>query len=218
MPCVLRTDLSAFSSAIRIDQEYQKSNPSLLVENAEMNNVVYLFKCENSTLTVKGKINGIIVDSCKKCSILFDNLVASIEFVNCQSVQMQVLGSVPTISIDKTDGCQMYLSDKSLDVEIISSKSSEMNVLIPKSNGDYVSDLTYSRKLPGSHILLLIVCITDRETRSGAVQDEGQRRIAVHHLRGEFGLDNSGCYPTEMPTIGMHKSIDTHINTHTSNR
>lgn len=109
------------------------------MENAEMNNVAYLFKCENSTLTVKGKINGIIVDSCKKCCILFDNLVSSIEFVNCQSVQMQVLGSVPTVSIDKTDGCQMYLSDKSLDVEIISSKSSEMNVMIPDGTGDYVS-------------------------------------------------------------------------------
>ena len=38
----------------------------------------------------------------------------------------------------------MYLSDKSLDVEIISSKSSEMNVLIPKGNGDYVSDIILS--------------------------------------------------------------------------
>lgn len=117
--------------------EYQKNNPNLLVENAEMNNMVYLFKCDGSTLTVKGKINGIILDSCKKCSVLLDSVVSSVEFVNCQSVQMQVLGNVPTISIDKTDGCQMYLSDKSLDVEIVSSKSSEMNVLIPKGNGDY---------------------------------------------------------------------------------
>jgi Adenylate cyclase associated (CAP) C terminal. len=52
----------------------------------------------------------------------------------------QVLGKVPTISIDKTDGCQMYLSPESLDVEIVSSKSSEMNVLVPKGNGDYVSN------------------------------------------------------------------------------
>ncbi|GAB0091849.1 Adenylyl cyclase-associated protein [Sergentomyia squamirostris] len=117
--------------------EYQKSNPSLAIDNAEMNNVAYMFRCQDSTLTVKGKINSIVIDSCKKCSILFDSLVSSIEFVNCQSVQMQVLGKVPTISIDKTDGCQMYLSDQSLGVEIISSKSSEMNVLIPKGNGDY---------------------------------------------------------------------------------
>ncbi len=55
----------------------------------------------------------------------------------------KVLGNVPTISIDKTDGCQMYLSDKSLGVEIVSSKSSEMNVLVPKGNGDYVSNFSF---------------------------------------------------------------------------
>ncbi|XP_030383044.1 adenylyl cyclase-associated protein 1 [Scaptodrosophila lebanonensis] len=117
--------------------EYQKKNTGLLVENAEMNNVVYMFKCEGSTLTVKGKVNNIVLDSCKKCSLLFDSVVASVEFVNCQSVQMQVLGNVPTVSIDKTDGCQMYLSKDSLGVEIVSSKSSEMNILLPQANGDY---------------------------------------------------------------------------------
>ncbi|XP_055549788.1 adenylyl cyclase-associated protein 1 isoform X2 [Wyeomyia smithii] len=118
--------------------EYQKGNSNLVVENAEMNNVVYMFRCENSTLQIKGKINSVVMDSCKKCSLVFDSLVASAEFVNCQSMQMQVLGKVPTISIDKTDGCQMYLSADSLDVEIVSSKSSEMNVMIPKgSSGDY---------------------------------------------------------------------------------
>lgn len=70
--------------------EHQKNNPNLLVDNAEMNNVVYMFKSLNSTLTVKGKINSIVIDSCKKCSVVFDNLVSSVEFVNCQSVQMQV--------------------------------------------------------------------------------------------------------------------------------
>ncbi|XP_032591799.1 adenylyl cyclase-associated protein 1 isoform X1 [Drosophila grimshawi] len=117
--------------------EYQKNNSGLLVDNAEMNNVVYMFRCEGSTLTVKGKVNNIVFDSCKKCSLLFESVVASVEFVNCQSVQMQVLGSVPTVSIDKTDGCQMYLSKDSLGVEIVSSKSSEMNILLPEANGDY---------------------------------------------------------------------------------
>lgn len=117
--------------------EYQKNKTDLIVENVEMNNVVYLFKCESSTVQVRGKINSITLDSCKKTSIVFDNLVSSIEFINCQSVQMQVLGKVPTISIDKTDGCQVYLSSDSLGVEIITSKSSEMNILIPKGE-DYV--------------------------------------------------------------------------------
>lgn len=127
--------------------EYQKNNTGLLVDQAEMNNVVYMFRCEGSTLTVKGKVNNIVLDSCKKCSLLFDSVVASIEFVNCQSVQMQVLGSVPTVSIDKTDGCQMYLSKDSLGVVVVSSKSSEMNILLPEANGDYVSHKKCSRRV-----------------------------------------------------------------------
>lgn len=61
-----------------------------MIDNAEMNNVVYLFKCADSTVTVKGKINSITLDSCKKTSVVFDSVVAAMEFINCQSVQMQV--------------------------------------------------------------------------------------------------------------------------------
>lgn len=86
-----------------------------------------------------GKVNSIVLDSCKKTSIVLDSVVSSVEFVNCQSVQVQVLTKVPTISIDKTDGCQIYLNQASLDVSIVSAKSSEMNVLVPKADGDYVS-------------------------------------------------------------------------------
>ncbi|XP_076276166.1 adenylyl cyclase-associated protein 1 isoform X1 [Lasioglossum baleicum] len=118
--------------------EYHKGNKNLLVENVEMNNVIYMFRCQDSTLVVKGKLNSIVMDSCRKSSVVFDSLVSSIEFVNCQSVQMQVLGEVRTISIDKTDGCQMYLSPESVDCELISSKSSEMNLMVPKLGGDYV--------------------------------------------------------------------------------
>ncbi|XP_043506549.1 adenylyl cyclase-associated protein 1 isoform X4 [Frieseomelitta varia] len=118
--------------------EYHKGNKDLVIDNVEMNNVIYMFRCQDSTLVIKGKVNSIVMDSCRKSSVVFDSVVSSIEFVNCQSVQMQVLGKVPTISIDKTDGCQMYLNLESLNVEFISSKSSEMNVMIPRANGDYV--------------------------------------------------------------------------------
>ncbi|XP_014214572.1 histone acetyltransferase KAT6B [Copidosoma floridanum] len=119
--------------------ENHKGNQNLVIDNTEMNNVVYIFRCQDSAITVKGKINSVVMDSCRKSAIVVDSVVASIEFVNCQSVQMQVFGKIPTISIDKTDGCQMYLNKESLDVELITSKSSEMNVLLPDKTGeDYV--------------------------------------------------------------------------------
>ena len=130
----------------------------MVISQTGMNQTVYIFKCEGTTVQVKGgfdtcchlaqvltisnftgKVNSIVLDSCKKTSIVLDSVVSSVEFINCQSVQMQVLVKVPTVSIDKTDGCQIYLNDGSLDVSIVSAKSSEMNVLVPKSDGDYVS-------------------------------------------------------------------------------
>jgi hypothetical protein len=72
-------------------QEHHQGNHSLVIEdNVEMNNVVYMFNCHDSTLTVKGKLNSVFLDSCRKSSVVFDSLVSSVEFVNCQSVQMQV--------------------------------------------------------------------------------------------------------------------------------
>eukprot|EP00096_Caligus_rogercresseyi_P007865 TRINITY_DN259_c0_g1_i3.p1 TRINITY_DN259_c0_g1~~TRINITY_DN259_c0_g1_i3.p1 ORF type:complete len:468 (+),score=211.55 TRINITY_DN259_c0_g1_i3:212-1615(+) len=117
--------------------EFQKDNTGLTVADTEVNQSIYAYKCEGCVIQVKGKLNNIILDSCKKTSVVFDSLVSSCEFVNCQSIKMQVMGKVPTISIDKTDGCQMYLSPESKEVVIVSAKSSEMNVLV--SNGeDYV--------------------------------------------------------------------------------
>lgn len=106
--------------------EHQKNNSGLLVENAEMNNVVYMFKGLNSTLTVKGKINSVVIDSCKKCSVVCDSLVSSVEFVNCQSVQMQVslinfvFLEVTTIfnpNFSAWEKCQLSSSIKPTDVK-----------------------------------------------------------------------------------------------------
>ena len=68
---------------------------------------MYIYKCEGSTIQIKGKVNGITLDGCKKTAVVFDNCVASFEMVNCQSCQVQVTGAVPTVAIEKTDGAQV---------------------------------------------------------------------------------------------------------------
>jgi len=111
--------------------EYFKNKPDIEINDPEVNQSVYVFRCEGSTVKINGKCNNIIVDGCKKVAIVFGSVVSSCEFINCQSVQMQVLGKVPTISVEKTDGCQMFLNAESVAAEIVTAKSSEMNVMIP---------------------------------------------------------------------------------------
>ncbi|NXK91685.1 CAP2 protein, partial [Formicarius rufipectus] len=116
--------------------EYQEDKNDLVINNTELKQVAYIFKCNKSTLQIKGKINSITIDNCKKFGLVFDNVVGIVEVINSRDIQIQVMGKVPTISINKTEGCHIYLSEESLDCEIVSAKSSEMNILIPQ-DGDY---------------------------------------------------------------------------------
>uniref|UniRef100_A0A8C5L551 Adenylyl cyclase-associated protein n=1 Tax=Jaculus jaculus TaxID=51337 RepID=A0A8C5L551_JACJA len=116
--------------------EYQEDRNDLVMTETELKQVAYIFKCDKSTLQIKGKINSIIVDNCKKLGLVFDNVVGIVEVINSKDIQIQVMGRVPTISINKTEGCHIYLSEDALDCEIVSAKSSEMNILIPQGD-DY---------------------------------------------------------------------------------
>ena len=70
--------------------EFFKNKQDIEITEIEVNQSVYVYKCEGSTIKVNGKCNNIIVDGCKKTAIVFESVVSSVEFINCQSVQMQV--------------------------------------------------------------------------------------------------------------------------------
>jgi len=111
--------------------EWQNGNREIVISDVEAKQTVYVYKCTNSTIVVKGKLNAITLDSCNRTSIVFESLVSTIDVVNCTSVEVQITGKVPSVSIDKTSSCQLFLGTAALDVEIFTSKSSEMNILIP---------------------------------------------------------------------------------------
>ena len=103
-----------------------------------MKETVYIFGCAGATIDVKGKCKSIIVDSCKKVNIHFDNVMASLEVVNSQRINTVCRESVASVAIDKTDGIVVTLPTSSLDTKIVASKSSEMNVSWPDKDGEMV--------------------------------------------------------------------------------
>ena len=70
--------------------EFQTGQNNLVVENTEMKQTVYIYKCKESTITVKGKVNSILIDSCERVGVLFDDVLSTIEFINSKNVQAQV--------------------------------------------------------------------------------------------------------------------------------
>ncbi|XP_019855212.1 PREDICTED: adenylyl cyclase-associated protein 1-like [Amphimedon queenslandica] len=118
--------------------EYQEGNSNIEITPTNSKEAIYIYKCNKSTIKVHGKLNSIVIDSCKRVGLVFDSTISCVEAVNSQSVQIQVTGYCPTISIDKCDGCQVFLSKESLNCEIVSAKSSEMNISVPTGDeGDF---------------------------------------------------------------------------------
>jgi adenylyl cyclase-associated protein len=115
----------------------QQGNQNIVISETEMNHSIYIYRCADSVVQVKGKVSSITVDSCSKVSVVCDSLVSFAEVVNSQRTQIQVMGKVPTIQVDKSDGVQIYLSKESIDCEIFTAKSSEMNVSVPDKDGDF---------------------------------------------------------------------------------
>lgn len=117
--------------------EFQKNAQDIVIE-ATMKHSVYIYKCEGSVITIKGKFNSVTIDGCKKCGIVVDTLLSSIDIINSQSTKIQINDRAPIVNIDKSDGAQVFVKRATgLSTEFITAKSSEVNVCLVEDNGEY---------------------------------------------------------------------------------
>ncbi|XP_010724956.1 adenylyl cyclase-associated protein 1-like [Meleagris gallopavo] len=84
--------------------ENQENATNLVISDTELKQVAYVFKCTNSTLQIKGKINSITLDNCKKLGLVFDDVVGIVEIINSRDIKVQV--SVCALQSDCCTGCQ----------------------------------------------------------------------------------------------------------------
>lgn len=67
--------------------ENQENVSNLVIDDTELKQVAYIYKCVNTTLQIKGKINSITVDNCKKLGLVFDDVVGIVEIINSRDVK-----------------------------------------------------------------------------------------------------------------------------------
>jgi len=111
--------------------EYQENESGLTIEDGKISHIVNLYGCKNTTVVIKGKINGVTIVNCTKTSVLVDSVISSVSVTASPSFAIQITGSAPTIQLDSTDSGQIYLSKDCLGVEIFTAKCSAINVSLP---------------------------------------------------------------------------------------
>jgi len=111
--------------------EYQENESGLTIENGEINQIVNLFGCKNTTVVIKGKVNAVTIVNCTKTSVLVESVISTVSVTASPSFALQITGSAPTIQIDNTDSGQIYLSKDCLGVEVTTAKCSSINISLP---------------------------------------------------------------------------------------
>ncbi|GBF94818.1 hypothetical protein Rsub_07990 [Raphidocelis subcapitata] len=124
--------------------EHHAGNRAIVIERTDPKHVVYIYNCHDSVVQVRGKVNAVSIDNCRKTGVVFEHVIASCELVNCSGMQVQCLGTVPTVSVDKCDGCQIFINSEvaAKDFQLVTAKSSEVNLTVvpadPNSDADAV--------------------------------------------------------------------------------
>lgn len=127
----------------------------IVVEDPTPSQLVAIINCNNSVVKVDKRVKALIVDGCKKLSLVVQDVISTVEFVNSERCQCQILGKVNSIAIDKCSGVNVYMSKESLEATVTSSKSCEMNLNIPNAAGDEFTEVPIPEQfvtkiLPGS--------------------------------------------------------------------
>lgn len=113
-------------------------NDSNIVVEAELTQSIFIDRCVNCTVQIKGKANALTINSCTGTGVLVDTLISGVDVIKCKKFGFQMTGHVATVSIDQSDSGHIYLSKASLDIEIYTSQTTALNIEVPKEEeGDF---------------------------------------------------------------------------------
>ncbi|CAL9727920.1 adenylyl cyclase-associated protein [Monosporozyma unispora] len=119
------------------DAQPKEGEPILIEANKDES--VFIGKCSNVFIQIKGKVNAISLSETDNCSLLLDSSISGLDIIKSNKFGIQVENYLPQISIDKSDNGNIYLSKESLETEVFTSCSTTINVNLPVGeDGDFV--------------------------------------------------------------------------------
>ncbi|KAJ1542654.1 adenylate cyclase-binding protein [Saccharomyces cerevisiae] len=119
-------------------ENYENETESLVID-ANKDESIFIGKCSQVLVQIKGKVNAISLSETESCSVVLDSSISGMDVIKSNKFGIQVNHSLPQISIDKSDGGNIYLSKESLNTEIYTSCSTAINVNLPiGEDDDYV--------------------------------------------------------------------------------
>jgi len=104
-----------------------------------MSEIVYIQNCHNCGVQVKGKVKAIMLSNCKRITIMFDEVVSTVEAVRCENLTIQCTIHAPSVSLDNCQYVKLYLATN-VETDIVSTKVTELNVSYIEKDDEYAKE------------------------------------------------------------------------------
>lgn len=126
----------------QVQVEYYQSGSIDVAQLQKLNHedVVNIFQCKNTEITVGSKVKALSVLGCERIILTPHDVIGVLELNGLKRSKIYLEGSVKTITCDKCDGLEIYLNEASKEVQLISSLSTGINLEYPdpKDKGNYI--------------------------------------------------------------------------------
>lgn len=98
--------------------------------------VLNFFACKNMIIKIEGKVKGVVLEGCKKVTLIVDTVVSDVNVMNCGQLKVFGLGDMKSLTVETTNELNLQLSHKNKNVKIATTCTRSIWVRWPKDGAD----------------------------------------------------------------------------------
>eukprot|EP01103_Thecamoeba_quadrilineata_P013364 TRINITY_DN3696_c0_g1_i1.p1 TRINITY_DN3696_c0_g1~~TRINITY_DN3696_c0_g1_i1.p1 ORF type:complete len:288 (-),score=43.23 TRINITY_DN3696_c0_g1_i1:116-979(-) len=89
--------------------EYYTGDKDVIISEATQRQCVHIFECVDCIITINGRVNEILIDKSENTTVVFSEVISSIDIINSKKVTLCCLEKTPSVQIEKSDTVNVRL-------------------------------------------------------------------------------------------------------------
>jgi adenylyl cyclase-associated protein len=92
-------------------ENYKNEQLVIPKDDCSFRTAVNIFDCVDCTFTFEGKIKGLMMEKCKKSTLIVEEVVAPVEVINCDTVKVNGIKQLNHVSVENSVEVRVILTN-----------------------------------------------------------------------------------------------------------
>lgn len=87
-------------------------------DQVSKSHIFKIFGCEDTVIEIRGKCKGVLIEGCKKFTLIADGVISQIEMLNSKNCKVEVRESLPMLTLENTQELKVHLTKASMGAKV----------------------------------------------------------------------------------------------------